>query len=83
MAAQKGHSDIVSILLQANANANLQAENGISPLHVAVDDGHYDTACILLQANANPNLPAINGYTPLMTACPLPYWLHTSNVCMS
>ena len=50
MAAQKGHSDTVSILLQANANPNIQSDEGVTPLYVAAQNGHSDTVSILLQA---------------------------------
>ena len=40
MAAQKGHSDTVSILLQANANPNIQSDEGVTPLYVAAQNGH-------------------------------------------
>ena len=64
MAAQNGHSDTVSILLQANANPNLQADDGVTPLYMAVQNGYSDTVSILLQANVNPNLHKNDGITP-------------------
>ena len=51
-----GHHRAVSILLQANANPNLQTDDGVTPLYMAAQNGHSDTVSILLQANANPNL---------------------------
>ena len=68
IAAQNGHSDSVSILLQANANPNLQADDGVTPLCIAAANGHSDTVSILLQMNANPNLQADDGVTPLCIA---------------
>ena len=59
-------SSTVSILLEDNANPNLQTDNGA--LCVAAQNGHTDTVCILLQANANPNLQTDSGVTPLLMA---------------
>ena len=63
-----GHHRAVSILLQANANPNLQKKNSVTPLFMAAQNGHSNTVSILLQANANPNLPRDDGVTPLYMA---------------
>ena len=69
MAAQEGHSDAVSILLQANANPNLQRVDGGTPLFMASYNNHLNIVRILLKANANTNLQTNNGATPLSVAC--------------
>ena len=58
-----GRDKAVSILLQANANANLnlQKDSGATPIFMAAQKGHSDIVSILLQANANPNLQTDNG----------------------
>ena len=43
MPAQKGHSDIVNILLQADANSDLQRDNVTTPLFMAAQDGPAST----------------------------------------
>ena len=53
-----GSSDRISTLLKANANPNLQADDGATPLYIAAQNGHSDAVSILLQANADPNLQA-------------------------
>ena len=69
MASQLGYTDIVRLLIQANANPNLRFfSNGSSAIHVASHGGHYDVVRILLDAKANPNIPADNGSTPLFMA---------------
>jgi ankyrin repeat protein len=42
LACDKGHIDIVNILLKCNSNVNLCDNNGYTPLHVACDKGHID-----------------------------------------
>ena len=69
MAAQDGHSDIVSILLQANANLNLQKYNGTTPLMIACYKSHHKIVQLLLTSGADPNLRHTNGSTALMLAC--------------
>ena len=63
-AAQKGHSDIVSILLQANAIPTFRAMM-VSHLFSWQPRRGTLTLLILLQANANPNLQNDDGVTPL------------------
>ena len=69
MAAQNGHSDIVSILLQANANPNLQTDNGSTSLMIACYNCYPKIVQLLLTSGAYPNLKFSNGSTALMFAC--------------
>ena len=65
MAIHKGHADIVSLPLKANANPNHHSYDGVTPLYIASQNGHTDIVSLLLKASANPNLPKDNGTTPL------------------
>ena len=40
VASQYGHTDIVSLLLKANANPNCQMDDGSTPLLYASQQGH-------------------------------------------
>jgi ankyrin repeat protein len=59
-AAAGGHMEIVKLLLERGADANLP-EEGIAPrghaLYSAVYNGHYDVAKLLLERGAFPNVP--------------------------
>ena len=59
---------MVALLLKADANPNLQVNDGCTPLYIASQNGHTDTVALLLKANANPNLQKDNGATPLYIA---------------
>ena len=54
----------IRLLLKADVNINVQADNGISPLYAASSEGHSDVVSMLLKANANPNIQANLGATP-------------------
>jgi len=60
-AAENGHTDIVALLLEAYANANLPINTvdqwGSTALHYAAKNGHTETVDLLLEAYANANLP--------------------------
>ena len=68
IASYTGRTDIISLLLKANASPNLQHDEGTTPLYIASQEGHTDVISLLLKANANPNLQYGNGRTPLMIA---------------
>ncbi len=66
LAAEAGHTEIVRILLAAEADANLGGAT--TPLEAAVVEGHIETVAALLEAGADVNLAVEDGFTPLMTA---------------
>ena len=69
MASQKGHCDVVQLLLLAKANANQASTDGVSPLHVASIDGNSDVVQLLISAKANVNQKSSkNGRGPLFNA---------------
>jgi ankyrin repeat protein len=53
VACDKGHIDIVNILLKCNSNVNLCDTKGFTPLHVACITRNIDIVNILLKCNSN------------------------------
>mmetsp|Transcript_24893 Transcript_24893/g.80427 ORF Transcript_24893/g.80427 Transcript_24893/m.80427 type:complete len:199 (+) Transcript_24893:123-719(+) len=68
VAARNGHLPIVTALLAAGANPNLQNRVGASPILAAAKHGHLDIAAALLTAGASPNACNLDGQTPLIAA---------------
>jgi ankyrin repeat protein len=70
IAAQRGHTIIIKLLLAAaRANVNLQEIDGYTALMWAARNGHTEIVKLLLAAaRANVNLQERNGYTALTLA---------------
>ncbi len=51
-----------------DSQLNNRAENGETPLYIAVKYGHVDIVKALMRAGADPNIPNADGTTPLMLA---------------
>ncbi len=68
-AAQLGCRDICSALLEAGADARVEAGGGLSALAVACQCGADSCARLLLDAGASLQSKDGVGYTPLMHAC--------------
>jgi ankyrin-1 len=65
-AVYKNATQIVRLLLENNANPNLQENtDGQTPLHLAVDERNFETLGLLFEYSANPNICDIDGWTPL------------------
>lgn len=62
-AAESGRSDVVHILLDANANVNARDNNGDMPLHLVADDA--DSTRALIDAGAFLEATNNDGQTPL------------------
>ena len=45
----KVRTDTIALLLKANANPNLQKDDGSTPLYIASQNGHTDTVALLLK----------------------------------
>lgn len=65
MAAQQGHSSIVSTLLDRGANIEANTDNGSTALHIAAQEGHLPIAVTLLERGANIEARTDRGMTGL------------------
>ena len=65
----KSHSQVVKMLLEAQANPNVQSIEGFTPLHTAISRGDLPIVVHLLEAYADPNIQDNCGVTPLLIAC--------------
>lgn len=63
-----GSDDMVSLLLESNADVNSVASNGMTALLQAIYNGKYWIASTLLRNGANINYPLPDGTTPLHSA---------------
>ncbi|KAJ3209717.1 hypothetical protein HDU67_005975 [Dinochytrium kinnereticum] len=67
-AAYNGHSDILSFLLDRNADPNHKDKDGWTALHNCSSRGHYAAAAVLIEGGADVNAQSKTGFTPLMNA---------------
>lgn len=63
VATYHGRTDIVSLLLEANANVNTADKNGKTPLYAAVLHGHLNLAAKLLSHGASVSIRSFPGYS--------------------
>ena len=68
LAAQTGHADIISVLVQAGADVNVTDNNGNTPLHLAAGRSLTEAVKALLEAHSNPNALNNMGRTPFELA---------------
>lgn len=69
-AAQKGHLEIVKLLLKNGASLELKSfDNGWTPLHCAVSENRIEVLKFLLKQGADPNTRGTHNKTPLFIAC--------------
>ncbi|XP_066218645.1 cortactin-binding protein 2 isoform X2 [Saccopteryx leptura] len=68
-AAKNGHTDCVSLLLNAEARVDAADKNGFTPLCVAAAQGHFKCVELLIAYDADVNHAADGGQTPLYLAC--------------
>jgi ankyrin repeat protein len=66
-AAEKGHLEILNLLLESEPafNLNIMDYNGFTLLALAAKQGHVAVASLLLAKGADPNMPTEDGFTPL------------------
>ena len=67
-AASEGHYEIVGMLMDRGANADLKTNNGYTCLHLAAAGGHNDSAKVLIQKGANIKCTDEFGRTALESA---------------
>jgi ankyrin repeat protein len=69
MAADKGHLEIVQVLLAAGVKTGARTLNRATPLHMACQKGHIRVVETLLDAGADPTAQTLSGEMPLLFAC--------------
>ncbi|AYP74067.1 ankyrin repeat protein [Fowlpox virus] len=69
LAVVSGFTQIVRLLLENGADADICSTDLFTPLHMAVRMKHKDIINLLLVFNANPNLEDCFRCTPLIHAC--------------
>jgi ankyrin repeat protein len=67
-AAQKGHSDIMQLLIKAGANVNAQDHVHGTALFYAAKEGKSEACKLLISSGALVDTISINGCTPLRSA---------------
>ena len=64
-----GHTDVAQLLLQAGADVNVRADDGLMPLHLAALGGETEVAGLLVARGADVHArDDISGWTPLYWA---------------
>ena len=58
IAAKYGQIKVARLLLQKDANPDVQGKNGLTPLHVATHYNHVSVALLLLDHKASPHSTA-------------------------
>jgi ankyrin repeat protein len=69
-AAERGHLDILHLLLESEPgfNINIMNYHGFTLLNLAAKQGHVAVASLLLDKGADPNIATKDGVTPLHMA---------------
>ncbi|XP_052228466.1 E3 ubiquitin-protein ligase MIB2-like isoform X2 [Dreissena polymorpha] len=65
VAAANDHSEVIKILLQANANVNKLSKQDFIPLHLSCKEGYFKSAKLLIEAGSQVNAEDKEGDTPL------------------
>ncbi|OUC43395.1 KH domain protein, partial [Trichinella nativa] len=68
IAADKGHTAFVSMLLNYGVWLDAKTKKGHTALWLAAHGGHLETVAVLIEANADIEAADNRGVTPLMTA---------------
>ena len=68
LASQYGHTDVVRLLLDNEASADVRDGDGNTPLHCAAGFGHLEIIRMLLERRAGINYQNNQGWTPLHRA---------------
>ncbi|XP_030631087.1 caskin-2 [Chanos chanos] len=87
-AALTGTTDLLALLLEAQATVDIKDSNGMRPLHYAAWQGKADTVLMLLRAGASVNAASQDGQIPLHLSCQYGHYevsemllQHQSNPC--
>ncbi|MBK9130425.1 MAG: ankyrin repeat domain-containing protein [Gammaproteobacteria bacterium] len=68
VAAEKGHADVVALLIQKGADVNVSNHYGDTALKYAAQNGHVRAARVLLENGADANKGNYIRYIPMMDA---------------
>ncbi|XP_017289445.1 caskin-2 isoform X2 [Kryptolebias marmoratus] len=88
-AALTGTTELLSLLLEAQATVDIKDINGMRPLHYAAWQGKSDSVLLLLRAGASVNSPSLDGQIPLHLSAQYGHYevsemllQHQSNPCL-
>ncbi|XP_047464145.1 caskin-2-like isoform X2 [Mugil cephalus] len=88
-AALTGTTELLSLLLEAQATVDIKDINGMRPLHYAAWQGKADSVLLLLRAGASVNSPSHDGQIPLHLSAQYGHYevsemllQHQSNPCL-
>ncbi|XP_044033928.1 caskin-2-like isoform X3 [Siniperca chuatsi] len=88
-AALTGTTELLSLLLEAQATVDIKDINGMRPLHYAAWQGKADSVLLLLRAGASVNSPSHDGQIPLHLSAQYGHYevsemllQHQSNACL-
>ncbi|CAM9456744.1 unnamed protein product [Ectocarpus sp. 12 AP-2014] len=62
MAAERGHSEVVRVLIEAGANPDSRITNGGIPMYMAAQGGHLGVMKELLRGKADPFLNQVQAH---------------------
>jgi len=68
MAAWKGHTSALRLLLDSAASPDLAQKDGMTPVFIASHGGNIQALKLLLEAKANPNMAQKGGIMPVYIA---------------
>ena len=68
IASEKGHTEVVELLLKSGADKEKSNINGYTPLYIASQNGHTEVVKTLLEAEVDKDKAPDNGATPLYIA---------------
>ncbi|XP_078601046.1 uncharacterized protein LOC144876038 isoform X2 [Branchiostoma floridae x Branchiostoma japonicum] len=69
LASNRGHVDVVRLLLRKGASVVKRSKSTFAPLHTAAHNGNTEVVDLLVQHGATLEIKDGFQYTPLMTAC--------------
>lgn len=88
-AALTGTTELLSLLLEAQATVDIKDINGMRPLHYAAWQGKADSVLLLLRSGASINSPSLDGQIPLHLSAQYGHYevsemllQHQSNPCL-
>ena len=68
LCAEKGHQELVGLLLTKGAVIDCQTKKGCTPIFLSCKEGHLDISEVLLKQGANVETADCRGNTPIMAA---------------